>query len=695
MDVDETPFFNPREAERALHPLRHMADRVGREVERFAEALDGFKPALGSSAAEKRKIALRLTDSYRTIAHDTVQKLAGQHELELQHEFVKVWQERGKNNDAVATEMGSRDSKQASGRTTVNDLHAWQAEVQTWDLVRGLLSSQDPAYDPGLARSSSDIDRAVSDRFLADGSPWQSFIKGSNLARERLMIIKWLEATAEQTSQDMELIEAELVKESGKGPGLWTQEWLETREKIKGEKRLRLWDVPLDSELPAIRRSKGDGLLITQLDPDAPTRQGRTLEEADDSYDQCSWTLVWEMLRRGRSLEEVRQWLCEHNQFSRAVSIGARALKAVDKDISESVASRFLWRHSCRSTARQAYTSDYERGVFGLLGGDLQSMERICCTWDDRVFAHYNSLLSEQYTSWLKAEHGDALPLINVAGFSSNYSHDVSFDTNSAALQVLHAIGMKNISSRNAHKSFKLVQASLIGHYLEEFAHEQGVALSRKAMAEENQSISQLIPSDLAKKSTKTIVNDDITADIPALRVLAHILLIWDELGYKFDSDDSEAVRENILAAYIDFLRLAGKMHLIPVYAARLSRERGEITLARVLPSIVHHAERQEYMALLAQYDFDIVGILLFQYEFATSCSTLQSENEKVIERFEVLETVSDAMWPGVRIAIHDKQKLHVDEEILIRSMEWFLLVEGQWAITFATLAELAIEFLR
>jgi len=144
------------------------------------------------------------------------------------------------------------------------------------------------------------------DRFEADGKPFHDFITNNALARERVVTLRWLEDIAESTNVDMDIIEKQLEKSSGHDKGLWAHGWLDTREKIKGEKRLRLWDTPVASGLPEIKNSQGTELLITQLDPDAATRQNRKLEASDFGFENSFWIVAWELFRRGKKLQDIQ-----------------------------------------------------------------------------------------------------------------------------------------------------------------------------------------------------------------------------------------------------------------------------------------------------------------------------------------------------------------------------------------------------
>ena len=66
------------EVRRALNPLQKHADRVGQQVEKFAETLDRLNP-LRDGAGQGVDVALPLIQAYEQIARETVHTLKRRH----------------------------------------------------------------------------------------------------------------------------------------------------------------------------------------------------------------------------------------------------------------------------------------------------------------------------------------------------------------------------------------------------------------------------------------------------------------------------------------------------------------------------------------------------------------------------------------------------------------------------------------
>ncbi len=137
---------------------------------------------------------------------------------------------------------------------------------------------------------------------------------------------------------------------------------------------------------------------------------------------------------------------------------------------------------------------------------------------------------------------------------------------------------------------------------------------------------------------------------------------------------------ENNIVAYIEFLEQAGRMGLIPLYASRLSKERGIQTLSRVLINVTEHDERRELVKLMDKYDIDTARVLQ-QQAFNIYLDTFEFETRKA-ESYP--RNIVLAPRRG-RHMLHDIKlgfigtEISNKDELLIRSLEWHQCLEGHW----------------
>ena len=179
---------------------------------------------------------------------------------------------------------------------------------------------------------------------------------------------------------------------------------------------------------------------------------------------------------------------------------------------------------------------------------------------------------------------------------------------------------------------------------------------------------------------------EQIVLDSHAVRIAAHMTVVLrafrnDELvGEELDTD------ENVLVSYIQALRMARKRDLIIVYASKLSKARSIVALSRVLEDITHSREQTATLRLIADtYHLDVVSILNEQLSFRMD-STLQGYVEKPLRILEKSE--DDRLYPGQRIAVDFLPGDYTaSDDVIIRSLQWFEVLPGYWAVTFNALS--------
>ncbi|KAI9727525.1 MAG: Nucleoporin nup84 [Chrysothrix sp. TS-e1954] len=700
MEVDDDSMF-ARSADQALFPLREMADRVGNEVEKFAEKLDGFRPHGMLEQETDTDTSLDLVREYKSIAFETVDKLRKTHGAEQKRRLRSAWNgndQATKNATQQPSEPTSPDADDAytTASTTLRDLQYWQNEYNTWSLVHELVQFRHKT--PSSSPSTGDV--GDNGRLDADGEIFNNCLLSNPSFKEKHIVVKWLEDCAEQTGNDIGVIEEQLEERSGRGPGLWSQGWIDTRERIKAQKRLRLWDKPVDSKLLDITSSTGPDQLVTQLDLDAVTRMKGNLEHPDLTFEKSFWTMCWEMLRRGVSMEELKDWCEEHHGHVRAAMMGAYAGLEDQQNATAKAVVRYRWRKACCEAARHGGLNHYERAVLGLLGGNLESVDRIALTWEDHLHAHYNASLLQQYSEYVINRCTDKLPPKDLYKFGKPASTSSRTDLNGYVRSIMSMLYDDNDTDLPARQPLKILQSKLMTNELEDLLVREGVEIARRGSKVEGEGMMPLIPRPTDQVPADETKLQPMTDDPNVLRVFAHVVLLFRHVGLKFGSESGREAAENIVISYMEFLLLAGKMDLLPLYASFLSPTRAAPTMARILSSITNPSQRIEYVRLMQDFGMDVIDILATQLELCLGFSGLfDQESNDDFRPFKLLETprVKDAekdMWPGKRVSRINQQPLRAEYETIVQSLEWFLLVDGYWFQTFAALTDVAKRFL-
>ncbi|KAH0544991.1 hypothetical protein FGG08_000917 [Glutinoglossum americanum] len=722
---------------------------VGREVEDFAECLDRLYPRREHGPGTLYENAFKLVRSYQTIAENTVKRLRKEHAPKRQKLLSERWRRRVQviNDEMLEDPDFEEDGDEpglgnASESTmAIEDLKRWEQEAQTWDLLALMLNLE--YVKPGQNKEKEGHEKTQSigeiTRYTSEEKIWEKFLVEDGLAKERQAVLSWLKRNAESSGGDIEIIVKQLEEGAERGKGLWAHGWLYTKEAVKAQKRLRSLPQVLDPSSPGIAKahlnSSKNQQLVTQLDPDAATRQSKVLESQDEYFERAIWLACWEMLRRGKSWGQVREWCRERVEGWRSVSMrgGQPAWdKFIDEKMGEAMQpdsenldepedtpgakisgnrSRALWRRMCFALARRGGVDDYERAVYGILSGDLPSVQKVCRTWDDLLFAHYNSLVLSQFDKYLMSNYPDRVPSALNRKFGLFDSVQFHGEPQHVSHRLIDSLNTHPISKQEAKQPLKKIQGSFISQRFPEFAYQQGIAISKFANDGQRSKIIPLLKDTVLPKqlpsgvSLQEYIDCD---DIDALRVVVHALLIFQQLGLKISESPELVAAENVIVAYIQFLSSTDKLDLVPLYASRLSKLRSELTLGRIMLGVTEHSERGRMVKLMQGLNIDVgevvktqMGLLLTdlarEEDDTDTEKGKQPENDKAIpEQIVILEASDDPHQMGRQIKLDFiTDDLSQVEDMLISSLEWFLAVEGMWYETFHTGTRLYKRFLR
>lgn len=681
MDGRGSPsFMTVGDVQRAIHPLQDTADRVGKQVERFAESLDRMSTKNQHKPERSCRHVLPFVSEYERIASRTVERLKKTHGAEKQDKPLKSSRRKGRSSSGRSTPISIHedgDEVEIAG-TTVKDLHQWEDEQQTWRLLSLMLQIEFPASEGHQSSSWHDerFERppggTLLHRYSSENEIWQEFLAQDDFAWEKHTILEWLRMSAESSGEDIEKVVEHLEAGSDRGIGLHPQGWLYSREKMKGQKRLRSWPLPLDPSSPSIDYSSADTdgsqRLVTQLDPDVFSRQARNLVDADVYFERGIWLACWEMLRRGRNWDSIQEWCQTRKEGWRALSMHGE-LRGVARGSWE---SRALWRRTCARAAKLGGIDEYENAVYGVLSGDLPSVEKIAHGWDDLLFAHYNSSLIRTFGAFVDKRFSRA---------SSSGPAPLSTNLDVSPADVLKKVHSTASPDTRAKDLMKLLQASLISKCFEKFVTEQGLLLAQSADGTERR------PQD------PTEIPHLVLEDYNLLRILTHIIFIFQELDPALPK--TYAI-ENVIYAYVDYLGKAGKQQLLPLYASRLVPSRAVQCMARQLPFITDVRERQTTIQLMKQYGMNVNAILDKQLMLIILDTPPVEEPEFAFPKPNILDYSNKN--PKIMRSVKKNfigNDILGDEQDLVNGFEWFLLVEGLWQQTMKSGTILYRHFLR
>ena len=653
---------------KGVYPLRTAADRVGKQVEKFAETLDRLAKDNTQEENSYQRV-LPLVREYETIAAETVKSLKKYHEAERVEKLRGTWRRKVRDPSRTPTPQSRKlgISRASKDTTTVNDLETWEQERQTWQLLRIMLELEYPEQDgsQGAPEQEKRFRRPPAGikahRYSSEHEVWRSFLGDFDEVWEKHVIVEWLKCNANSTGQEIQSVIEELDEAADRGSGLSAHGWLYSKEAIKHQKRIRAWPNPLEPGSPGIdstllnkERTKR---LVTQLDPDAFSRQDRSIVVEDMSFERAAWLGCWEMMRRGADWRTIQAFCQERVEGWRALSV--RGDPRVSSDHNEKMSgasgmqSRFLWRKMCLKASKDGGIDDYERAVYGVLGGDFASVQKVVRSWDDYLFALYNSQLLGQFDYFISRTLTERIPKNSEDTFEKTF---------------ISQIRPNNMSGKDAWQ---------IAHSFEDYIHSQGLALGR-SLTDAEREAKRFLRGTSQEPVTGSPTASLSLKDYDMLRILTHIILVF--LDLKAFKGISVAT-ENIVFAYISYLGLAGKIDLLPIYASRLSKMGSIVCMARQLPTISQRSDQKVMMKLVRQYEMDVVAILRQQLYLLAMDS--RGESDVDFPSLDILEFAEPGTYDMLTIkADFLEQQITAKHMDLIRAVEWYLHIEGEWQET-------------
>jgi nuclear pore complex protein Nup107 len=652
---------------------RESTIRAGDEVDYFAAQLDRFNTDQTGSSAEKRAQVFKLVDSYYTYTRNRANRL---HDRQSRERSGR----RGSWQRAGSTDMDIDEVDAGAATASLEEARRVEEEAQTWDLLRRILPLRYRDSTASQQRNGDDASTKTRRQW------WNEFVVSDSVARERKIVLEWLQSSASYGPPIDEVV-SELQQNAERGDIL-AHGWLHTRHKIKLQKSVNGYQGILDPNDAATAESHlGSNTLITQLDPDAVTRQGRKLEPQDEFFERAIWLGCFEMLRRGCSMSEIREWCSVRTELWRASSIAPLPLSNPEDEEQPEFepVSLVLWRRMCFATARDGGASEYDRAVYGLLAGDIASVEKVCKSWDDFLFTHYNALLRTQFDLFLAKHGGDdaAKAAHQFPSFNAVLHHS---DPMTVSKRLIAFLETDQRTSMEARRTAKSLQGAIVANEVDRHLFHQGVVLSRRANQKKK---SKLIP-EFKAALVENFSQDKYfgLADHDGLRILAHVLIIISILdrlgGFTKDRGSLQTrhqAQENIIAAYISYLRLANLEEMIPLYCSKLYGARLNETLSRNLIHIVDNDARVHQLNIMTK-----LGLNLAEFVKSQPLIYLEDVQDESLRceakgRFKILESGPATLKYGrvVKPDFFGEDAEFVDQEdgVIIRSMEWLMLVPG------------------
>lgn len=681
--------------------------KPGPEVAEFANALDKYTTTQGSPD-EKRSQMFKLVDHFYSYSRHRADALKDGRSGGRARSGNVLPSIEGRVSGCESNEMDVDEGDDSTSVTSrpehdKEELQRWEDEAQTWDLLRRVL----PLRYHDKATSSHNA-MSTDNPLRTRKQYWEEFILSDSQAKERKVVLEWLQTSSNEGPSIDEVV-SDFQRDADRGDIL-AHGWLHTRHKIKLQKSVNAYHGVLDPEDPSLTESHlGSNTLITQLDPDAMTRQDRALEPQDTAFERAIWLGCLEMLKRGYSMGEVRDWCAERTESWRAASMSPLALSNPDDEDVEDFNPVFavLWRRMCYATARDGGSSDYERAVYGVLAGDIPSVEKVLNTWDEYLFAHYNALLRSQFDAFLIKQGGAAAPTV-AAQFPSFNAVQAHGDPVALGRRLIASLEGNDKTKAEALRPAKALQGAIVANDLDRFLSNQGALLAKQANAKARSRLIPDVGGPLPDSAGARLGKYVSIEDHDGVRIAAHVSIIISSLDRLVGANEDTysgplgtarySHQEAIISAYIITLRLSKMMDSVPLYCSKLHGERVYTNLARNLVGVADEDERRNQLGLIEMLGLDSKRFAVTGVREYLADATEGLDGCEAKDKFKILQPGPPTLKYGRYIQQdyfgEDPEFVDAEDENVIRYLEWMMLVPGIFAETIHYATKTYVYFL-
>lgn len=390
-------------------------------------------------------------------------------------------------------------------------------------------------------------------QFSSDAAIQAYYLLGNTKAQENFIVIQWLQDSLEIPNEPTDI----------RG-----SRWMYTKRALQYAR-----------VEPGSNHST-----VSELDTDASLRQQKPVSNEDEQYDRTIFKYIFELIR-ARKYNIASKFAKLTGNYSLLL-----AMKGIDDyvdpdiegdniggSLQRGVIKKALWRRMCWQLSQSPNIDPYERGIYGVLSSDINSVMGLSDTWELQFLAYMSCLVAteaeeilvkheriEEDVLAMRIPGGDfKTPLDILSKLSSSNNPQIRQDSEHVYRRYIADIIQNNMDS--------VVDFTV--HYVDGFVD------STKQTAE----------------------NADNMGN--ALRTAVHILLFLQILG---SHPGTAEKRKYLIRSYIELLRSKGKSELAPLYVSYLPDEDAIDSYSSILAAIEDNNEREIHIELANKYGLDL-----------------------------------------------------------------------------------------
>ncbi|XP_045190526.2 nuclear pore complex protein Nup107-like [Mercenaria mercenaria] len=474
----------------------------------------------------------------------------------LVEEYEKTCQEQVIMLKKLITHASRQEEK---FRKTFQVLHELFEEEATWKLIKSLFRDrQDTSMKEDFMMEQGDEDeqQVIQGIYQSDEKIVNALFDREQSVREAQLVVDWLESCAQDDCENF----AENIK------------FFSDRAVGYENARHRLQNQQMGVPTGAERN------LITELDPDAPVRQNKLLDDLDKEDEDRLLQYIFVCLRAGQ-LEKAQKMCLDCGQAWRAATLEGWKLfhdpnfeglgPECQRKAIQGNPHRDIWKTVCWNMAQDARVSTYEKAIYSALCGNLRGILPVCKSWLDYVWAYFRVLVDR------KVE--DEIRLKTTINRSLEALPGEYWEKNLTTRSVFKEIEANDVMQKEAGGLYHLIQKYVI------LGDVSGLLdLLYERVRQQGQDIS-----------------------LHTLRFMAHFVLFL----RTSEQNTKEELCNSILKCYVERLIREKHYGLIAYYVSKLPKNAQVHWYALFLEGITNKDERQHYLDLAEDAGLDLAAV--------------------------------------------------------------------------------------
>ncbi|XP_041370444.1 nuclear pore complex protein Nup107-like [Gigantopelta aegis] len=439
-------------------------------------------------------------------------------------------------------------------KKTYKTLGLLDKEKVTWQLVHSLYRDR---TDTEINNHYHEEDMLIegAEKIATDQNLVDNLYAQNDTLRRSQLVIDWLESCA---SENLDML-ADNVKFFSDQPVAWENTLHHLKNKVSG--------VPMASDRP----------LVDELDPDAPIRQNRILDDLDKEDEDRLLQHIFICLRAGQ-LEKAQEVCQKCGQFWRAATLEGWRLyhdpnyEKLGPDNQMAAVRgnpyRDVWKKVCWNMANETKLSMCEKAIYAVFSGNLPALLPMCRSWTDHVWAYFKVMVDVQVEKEIRTK---GVPDRKLDDLPPSYWDRLMEPRN--VFEQIEASPDEIVRNESEHWFCVIEKYIILGDVgaLIEVMHNWVVKTGQE------------LPGHL-------------------LRFMCHLILFLRAVGHA----TKEELCTTILEAYVEHIITNKHSHLVAHYVARLPRQSQVIWYAKFLEGIEDRTERQSCLQQAEEEGLDI-----------------------------------------------------------------------------------------